>query len=122
VRLRDVAEVVDSVEDSRNLGLAGGKRAVLLAIFRQPGANMIGDRGPHHRASPPSSALPFLRLHLSVAVDRTTTIRASVHDVEVALIISIILVIFVVFAFLRNVWATIIPSVAVPLSLVGTFG
>jgi multidrug efflux pump len=61
-------------------------------------------------------------LHLSVAVDRTTTIRASVHDVEVALIISILLVIFVVFAFLRNVWATIIPSVAVPLSLIGTFG
>src|SRR5207247_7932936 len=72
--------------------------------------------------------LPFLRasispsLHLTVAVDRTTTIRASVHDVEVALMISIVLVIFVVFAFLRNVWATIIPSVAVPLSLIGTFG
>jgi multidrug efflux pump len=72
--------------------------------------------------------LPFLRasispsLHLTVAVDRTTTIRASVHDVEIALVISIMLVIFVVFAFLRNVWATIIPSVAVPLSLIGTFG
>src|SRR6267154_410578 len=98
VRLRDVAEVVDSVEDSRNLGLSRGKRAVLLAIFRQPGANMIE------------------------TVDRTTALRASVHDVEVALIISITLVIFVVFAFLRNVWATIIPSVAVPLSLIGTFG
>src|SRR5437899_2647233 len=61
-------------------------------------------------------------LHLDVAVDRTTTIRASVHDVEVALMISIVLVIFVVFAFLRNVWATVIPSVAVPLSLIGTFG
>src|SRR3989441_4816811 len=61
-------------------------------------------------------------LHLTVAVDRTTTIRTSVHDVEVALMISIVLVIFVVFAFLRNVWATIIPSVAVPLSLIGTFG
>src|SRR6266850_5542908 len=75
-----------------------------------------------------TTLLPQLRasispsLQLSVAVDRTTTIRASVHDVEVALIISIILVIFVVFAFLRNVWATIIPSVAVPLSLIGTFG
>src|SRR6202043_2539509 len=72
--------------------------------------------------------LPMLRasispsLHLNVLIDRTTTIRSSVHDVEVALIISIMLVIFVVFAFLRNVWATIIPSVAVPLSLVGTFG
>src|SRR6266566_3958268 len=104
VRLRDIAEVVDSVEDSRNLGLSGGKPSVLLAIFRQLRASIS-----------PS-------LQLSVAVDRTTTIRASVHDVEVALIISIILVIFVVFAFLRNVWATIIPSVAVPLSLIGTFG
>jgi len=122
VRLRDIAEVVDSVEDIHTLGLSGGKRAVLLAIFRQPGANMIDtvDRI--------TALLPLLRasispsLHLSVAVDRTTTIRASVHDVEVSLIISIILVIFVVFAFLRNVWATIIPSVAVPLSLIGTFG
>jgi multidrug efflux pump len=122
VRLRDIAEVVDSVEDNRNLGLSGGKPAVLLAIFRQPGANMI------ETVDRITALLPFLRasispsLHLSVAVDRTTTIRASVHDVEVALIISIILVIFVVFAFLRNVWATIIPSVAVPLSLIGTFG
>ncbi len=122
VRLRDVSEVIDSVEDIRTLGLSGGKRAVLLAIFRQPGANMI------ETVDRITALLPLLRasispsLHLSVAVDRTTTIRASVHDVEVALIISIILVIFVVFAFLRNVWATIIPSVAVPLSLIGTFG
>jgi multidrug efflux pump len=122
VRLRDVSEVIDSVEDIRTLGLSGGKRAVLLAIFRQPGANMI------ETVDRISALLPLLRasispsLDLRVAVDRTTTIRASVHDVEVALIISIILVIFVVFAFLRNVWATIIPSVAVPLSLIGTFG
>jgi len=122
VRLRDVAEVIDSVEDSRNLGLSGGKPSVLLAIFRQPGANMI------ETVDRITALLPQLRasispsLQLNVAVDRTTTIRASVHDVEVALIISIILVIFVVFAFLRNVWATIIPSVAVPLSLIGTFG
>ena len=122
VRLRDIAAVVDSVEDSRNLGLSGGKPSVLLAIFRQPGANMI------ETVDRITTLLPQLRasispsLQLSVAVDRTTTIRASVHDVEVALIISIILVIFVVFAFLRNVWATIIPSVAVPLSLIGTFG
>jgi multidrug efflux pump len=122
VRLRDVAEVIDSVEDSRNLGLSGGKPSVLLAIFRQPGANMI------ETVDRITALLPQLRtsispsLHLNVAVDRTTTIRASVHDVEIALIISIVLVIFVVFAFLRNVWATIIPSVAVPLSLIGTFG
>jgi multidrug efflux pump len=122
VRLRDVAEVMDSVQDSRNLGLSGGKPSVLLGIFRQPGANMIEtvDRVnallPHLRASISPS------INLSVAMDSTTTIRASVHDVEVALMISIILVIFVVFAFLRNTWATIIPSVAVPLSLIGTFG
>jgi multidrug efflux pump len=122
VRLRDIAEVADSVEDSRNLGLSGGKRAVLLAIFRQPGANMIETVDRITALLPLLSASISPSLHLSVAVDRTTTIRASVHDVEVALIISIILVIFVVFAFLRNVWATIIPSVAVPLSLIGTFG
>jgi len=122
VRLRDVAEVIDSVEDTRNLGLSGGKRAVLLAIFRQPGANMIETVDRITALLPLLSASISPSLHLSVAVDRTTTIRASVHDVEVALIISIILVIFVVFAFLRNVWATIIPSVAVPLSLIGTFG
>src|SRR3989440_485149 len=122
VRLRDVAEVIDSVEDTRNLGLSGGKRAVLLAIFRQPGANMIETVDRITALLPLLSTSISPSLHLSVAVDRTTTIRASVHDVEVALIISIILVIFVVFAFLRNVWATIIPSVAVPLSLIGTFG
>src|SRR6266705_1346037 len=105
VRLRDVAEVVDSVEDTRNLGLSNGKRGVLMAIFRQPGANMIDtvDRI--------MALLPLLRasispsLQLTIAVDRTTTIRSSVRDVEIALSISILLVVFVVFAFLRNVWA-----------------
>ena len=122
VRLRDVAEVVDSVEDTRNLGLSGGKPGVILAIFRQSGANMI------ETVDRVTAILPLLRasispsLHLRVIIDRTITIRASVHDVEIALMISITLVIFVVFAFLRNVWATIIPSVAVPLSLIGTFG
>src|SRR2546423_1437204 len=122
VRLRDVAEVIDSVEDTRNLGLSGGKRAVLLAIFRQPGANMIETVDRITALLPLLSASISPSLHLSVAVDRNTTIRSSVHDVEIAMVISIILVIFVVFAFLRNVWATIIPSVAVPLSLIGTFG
>jgi len=122
VRLRDVAEVVDSVEDNRNLGLSGGKPSVLLAVFRQPGANMIETVDRIMAVLPQLRASISPSLHLSVAVDRTTTIRASVHDVEVALMISIVLVIFVVFAFLRNMWATIIPSVAVPLSLIGTFG
>src|SRR5271169_5946894 len=122
VRLRDIGEVVDSVADSRNLGLFGGKRSVLLAVFRQPAANMI------ETVDRINAILPVLRasispsLHLTVSIDRSVTIRASVHDVEITLIISIILVILVVFAFLRSTWATIIPSVAVPLSLVGTFG
>jgi multidrug efflux pump len=122
VRLRDVAEVVDSTADIRNLGLSGGHRAVLLAVSRQPAANMI------ETVDRIMALLPVLRasispsLHLSVAVDRTTSIRASVHDVEVSLVVSIMLVILVVFAFLRSTWATIIPSVAVPLSLIGTFG
>jgi multidrug efflux pump len=122
VRLRDIAEVTDSVEDTRNLGLTNGQPSVMLAIFRQPGANMI------ETVDRIFALLPFLRasispsLHLSVANDRTTSIRASVHDVEITLMISISLVILVVFAFLRNYWATIIPSVAVPLSLIGTFG
>jgi multidrug efflux pump len=122
VRLTDIAEVTDSLEDTRNLGLTNGEPSVMLAIFRQPGANMI------ETVDRIFALLPWLRasispsLHLSVAVDRTTTIRASVHDVEITLVISISLVILVVFAFLRSYWATIIPSVAVPLSLIGTFG
>jgi multidrug efflux pump len=122
VRLRDIAEVADSVEDSRNLGLSGGKPSVPLGIFRQPGANMIETVDRINAILPQLRASISPSLHLIVAMDSTTTIRASVHDVEVALMISIILVIFVVFAFLRNVWATVIPSVAVPLSLIGTFG
>src|SRR5579859_682785 len=122
VRLRDVAEVVDSVEDTRNLGLFGGKNSVLLAIFRQPGANMIDTVDRIMATLPVLRASISPSLHLSVAVDRSTTIRASVRDVEVTLIISITLVILVVFAFLRSTWATVIPSVAVPLSLIGTFG
>ncbi len=122
VRLRDIAEVADSLEDNRNLGLSGGKRAVLLAINRQPAANMIETVDRINAVLPQLRASISPSLHLNIAVDRTTTIRSSVHDVEIAMIISIILVIFVVFAFLRNVWATIIPSVAVPLSLIGTFG
>jgi multidrug efflux pump len=122
VRLADVSTITDSVEDIRNLGLTGGKPGVIIGIFRQPGANMI-DTAERVKAT-----LPWLRasispaLNLNVVIDRTLVIRASVHDVERTMIISIILVILVVFAFLRNYWATVIPSVAVPLSLVGTFG
>jgi multidrug efflux pump len=122
VRLVDIANVSDSVEDIRNLGISGGKPSVILAVFRQPGANMI-ETADHVKA-----ILPWLRasvspaLQLDVIVDRTLVIRSSVHDVEVTLLISIVLVILVVFVFLRNYWATIIPSVSIPLSLIGTFG
>jgi multidrug efflux pump len=122
VRLGDVADVQDSVEDAHVIGLSSGKRAVLIIIFRQPGANIIGT------ADNVYSLLPQLRssispaIDINVVMDRTTTIRASVHDIEITLLLSIILVIFVVFVFLRTVRATIIPSIAVPLSLIGTFG
>jgi multidrug efflux pump len=122
VRVRDVADVTDSVEDVRNLGLSNGEPSVLLAIFRQPGANMIETDDRILAILPQLRASISPSLHLNIAIDRTTTIRASIHDVERTLIISITLVILVVFVFLRNVWATIIPSIAVPLSLVGTFG
>jgi multidrug efflux pump len=122
VRLGDVAEVTDSVSDRRNIGLANGKPSVLIIVFRQPGANII------ETVDRVRTLMPFLQssispaINLSIAMDRTVTVRASVKDIETTLIISVILVILVVFAFLRTVRATIIPSIAVPLSLVGTFG
>jgi multidrug efflux pump len=122
VRLPDIATVSDSVENLRNQGLANGKPAVLVILYRQPNANIIDtvDRViadlPLLHASIPSG------IDIDVALDRTTTIRASLHDVETALIISIILVILVVFVFLRNPRAILIPAVAVPVSLLGTFG
>jgi len=122
VRLGDVAEVEDSVSDVRNLGLINGKPGIILPIFRQPGANII-DTVDRVKAILPylqSSISPAMRL--SVVMDRTTSVRASVKDIERTLLISIVLVILVVFLFLRTVRATIIPSIAVPLSLVGTFG
>ncbi len=122
VRLSDVADVQDSVEDIRNLGLSSGKPAVLIIIFRQPGANIIEtvDRVISLLPELQSSISPAIKL--DVVMDRTTTIRASLRDIEITLLLSVILVILVVFAFLRTVRATVIPSVAVPLSLIGTFG
>ncbi len=122
VRLGDVAEVKDSVADVRNVGLANGKPGVLIVVFRQPGANII-QTVDRVRALMPylqSSISPAIKLE--VVMDRTVTVRASVKDIESTLLISIVLVILVVFVFLRTVRATVIPSIAVPLSLVGTFG
>jgi hydrophobe/amphiphile efflux-1 (HAE1) family protein len=122
VRLGDVGTVSDSVADIRNIGLSGGKPAVLVIVFRQPGANIIATVDRVRAALPQLKASISPAIDVSVVMDRTTTVRASVHDIEVTLIISVMLVILVVFAFLRTFRATIIPSVAVPLSLVGTFG
>ena len=122
VKLSDIAQVYDSTENIRAAGYVNGKPSVLIIIYRQPGANIIEtvDRIraaiPSLRASVPSA------IDTEIVLDRTQTIRASVHDVERSLMISISLVILVVFLFLRNVRATLIPSVAVPASLIGTFG
>ncbi len=121
VRLSDVGEVTDSVENLRNAGLANGKPAVLVVLYRQPGGNIIGivDRVkallPQLRASVSSA------IDINIAVDRSTTIRTSLRDVERTLMIAILLVILVVFAFLRNWRATLVPVVAVSVSLVATF-
>jgi len=122
VRLADVARVTDDVENQRAAGWVDGERAIPVIIRRQPGANII-DVIERVKALLPEiahSINPSIDVHL--ALDRSTTIRASVKDVEVTLLISIALVVLVVFLFLRSGWATTIPSVAVPLSLMGTFG
>jgi multidrug efflux pump len=122
VRLSDVATVDDSVENVRAGGLSNGKPAILLIIFRQPGANVIATVDRIRAVLPLLHASISPAIDMQVAMDSTTTIRASVHDVEMTLIISILLVILVVFLFLRDVRSTFIPSVAVPVSLIGTFG
>jgi multidrug efflux pump len=122
VRLTDVATVSDSYSNIYNAGSFNGKPSVLVVVFRQPGANIIAT------ADRVIAALPFLQaslpasIKLEVGLDRTITTRASVIDVERTLIISVILVVLVVFVFLRELRATLIPSVAVPLAIVGTFG
>ena len=122
VRLGDVADVQDSVEDIRNAGISNGRRAVLLVIFRQPGANIISTVDNVRALIPELRSSISPAINVNVVMDRTLTVRASVHDIEITLVISVFLVVMVVFVFLRNVRATIIPSIAVPLSLVGTFG
>ncbi|WP_211454691.1 efflux RND transporter permease subunit [Collimonas antrihumi] len=122
VRVSDVATVVDSVANLRNAGSANGKPSVLVILNRQPGANIIETVDevrallPQLRASIPAA------INLDVALDRTPTIRASLRETERTLLMSIALVIMVVFLFLRNGRATLIPAVAVPVSLIGTFG
>jgi multidrug efflux pump len=122
VRLSDIARVTEGIEDIRNSGYANGKPAVVMSISRQPGANIIKTVDnikailPELRASIPPSAT------LDITSDRTITIRASVQDIEFTLMLTVALVVMVIFLFLRNAWATMIPSISVPLSIVGTFG
>ena len=122
VRVSDVANVIDSVEDIHTAGYSNGKPSVLLVIFRQPGANVIStvdritDLIPELKNSIPSG------MDMTVIMDRTTTIRASIRDVEITLVIAVCLVILVVFLFLRDFRTMLIPGVAVPVSLIGTFG
>jgi multidrug efflux pump len=122
IRLSDVAAVQDSVQDVRNLGMSNGQPSVLVILFRQPNANIIETIDnvtaelPHLEAAMPAD------INVNVAIDRSTTIRASLHDTEMTLVMAVILVTLVVFLFLRNIRATLIPSVAVPVSIIGTFG
>ncbi|HEX3716422.1 MAG TPA: multidrug efflux RND transporter permease subunit [Verrucomicrobiae bacterium] len=122
VRLQDVADVQDSVQDVRNAGFADGKPSVVLVVFKQPQANIMDTVDRIRLALPSLEASAPKGINFTITLDRTTTIRASVHDVEITLLISIVLVILVVFVFLRDVRTTLIPSVAVPVSLIGTFG
>jgi multidrug efflux pump len=122
VRLRDISDVVDGVENSQLAGWAGKKRAIILNVQRQPGANVI------KVADGVKNLLPFLRsvmpsgIDITILTDRTETVRASVDDVQFTLLLTIGLVVAVIYVFLRDLRATIIPGVTVPLSLVGTFG
>ncbi len=122
IKLSDVADVQDSVENIRASGYVNGKPSVLVIISRQPGANIIDTVDRIYSELPSLKASIPSAINLTVVLDRTTTIRASVKDVERTLALSVALVILVVFFFLRNVRATLIPSVAVPVSLIGTFG
>src|SRR5262249_51825222 len=122
VHLRDVARVVDSIENERSAGWVNGERSVLLIIRRQPGANIL-DVITRVRSIVPELARSISpAIEVVVGQDRAQSIRASVADIERALLISVCLVVLVVFLFLRSPRATVIPSLSVPISLVGTFG
>ena len=121
VHLSDVGEVTDSVENLRNAGLANGKPAVLIILYRQPGANIISTVDLVKGLMPQLRASISPAIDIGLAVDRSTTIRTSLRDVERTLVLAVLLVIVVVFAFLRNLRATLIPVVAVSVSLIATF-
>jgi hydrophobe/amphiphile efflux-1 (HAE1) family protein len=122
VRVRDIGRAIDAPENTKSAAWANGKPAILLPIFKLPGANVIATVDlikaslPQLRAAIPPS------VKIDILSDRTQTIRASVADVEFTLMLTIALVVMVIFLFLRSLWATVIPSISVPLALVGTFG
>ncbi|MGD0435548.1 MAG: efflux RND transporter permease subunit, partial [Bryobacteraceae bacterium] len=122
VKLSDVARVTDSIEDIRTAGWANGKPAIVMLVFKQPGANVVETVDRVYKVLPRLQAAVPPSLHVAVLLDGSTQIRATVSDVEKTLLISIVLVILVVFLFLRSPRTTFIPSVAVPLSLAGSFG
>ncbi|HEX4270666.1 MAG TPA: efflux RND transporter permease subunit, partial [Rhizomicrobium sp.] len=122
VRLSDIADVSDGVENVRNLGLANGKPAILVNITKQPGANVIDVVDRINGLIPELKAALPPAIDVGILNDTTISIRNSVHDVERTLILSTVLVILVVFFFLRNFRATLVPAVGVPLALLGTFG
>jgi multidrug efflux pump len=122
VRLADIASVRDSVENIRAAGYLNGKPAIPVVIFRQPGANIIQTVDRVRAALPSLKASIPAAINMQIVLDRTTTIRASVFEVERTLVIAIMLVVLVVFVFLRNGRATLIPAVVVPTSLIATFG
>ena len=122
VRVRDIGTVVDGPENARLAGWQNGKRGIQLLIFKQPGANVIDTVERIKAALPKLRAAIPPSISVETIVDRTVTIRASVHEVQFTLLLSIALVVMVIFLFLRNAWATIIPSITVPLALIGTFG
>jgi multidrug efflux pump len=122
VRLHDVADVEDSVQDLRNLGLADGRPAILVIVFRQPGANIITTIDGVRAAVPRLAAALPKDIDITFAIDRSTTIRAALNDTQRTLVIAVLLVVAVVYAFLRNGRATVIPAIAVPVSIIGTFG
>ncbi|MFG1228938.1 efflux RND transporter permease subunit [Xanthobacter wiegelii] len=121
VRVRDIGTAVDAAENTQLAAWANGRRAILLPVYKLPGANVISTADAIKASLPALMATAPAGIHLEILSDRTVTIRASVDDVEKTLVITIVLVVAVIFVFLRTMWATIIPAVAVPLAIVGTF-
>jgi hydrophobe/amphiphile efflux-1 (HAE1) family protein len=121
VRVKDIGQAVDGPENALLAGWQNGQRGIILVVFKQPGANVIDTVDRIKAALPGLEAAIPPAIHVNVIMDRTLTIRASVHDVQFTLMLSISLVVMVIFLFLRSVWATIIPSITVPVALICTF-